>query len=124
MAEHTTVDRYVAAYPDWRGEAMGRIRAALRAGAPDATESFKWAQPVWESNGPFAWMKAYGSHVNVGFWRGTELSDAEGLLEGEGDRMRHIRIGSDDPVLEAFISAFAAEAVALNQARGNPTRGR
>lgn len=124
MADAGTVDQYLAAHADWRGVAMSRIRAAVRTGAPDARESIKWAQPVWEESGPFAWMKAYANHVNVGFWRGTELADPDGLLEGQGDRMRHIRIGPEDAVPEAFIRDFAAQAAMLNRRLGNPTRGR
>jgi len=36
----------------------------------------------------FAYVNAFKSHVNVGFFRGTELADPDGLLEVTGKCMR------------------------------------
>ncbi|GHN01638.1 hypothetical protein WSM22_31270 [Cytophagales bacterium WSM2-2] len=41
---------------------------------------------------PFAYVNAFSSHVNVGFFYGADLYDKNGLLEGSGKRMRHIKI--------------------------------
>src|ERR1700754_4426952 len=35
----------------------------------------------------FGYVNAFTSHVNVGFFNGTELSDPRGLLEGSGKFM-------------------------------------
>ncbi|MEM8895420.1 MAG: DUF1801 domain-containing protein, partial [Bacteroidota bacterium] len=34
----------------------------------------------------------YTAHVNVGFFYGVDLPDPQGLLEGNGKRMRHIKL--------------------------------
>jgi hypothetical protein len=39
----------------------------------------------------FAYVNAFKAHVNVGFFRGAEIADPEGLLEGTGRFMRHIK---------------------------------
>ncbi len=39
----------------------------------------------------FAYVNAFKAHVNVGFFRGAELADPEGLLEGAGKFMRHVK---------------------------------
>jgi hypothetical protein len=52
-------------------------------------------------DGAFAYVNAFTDHVNVGFFRGAELEDPAGLLEGSGKYMRHVKLrpGSDiDPV--------------------------
>jgi hypothetical protein len=41
----------------------------------------------------FAYVNAFTAHVNVGFFRGAELADPEGLLEGTGKFMRHVKLG-------------------------------
>jgi hypothetical protein len=41
----------------------------------------------------FAYVNAFTAHVNVGFFRGAELSDPGGLLEGTGKFMRHVKLG-------------------------------
>ncbi len=40
----------------------------------------------------FAYVNAFKAHVNVGFFRGAELVDPAGLLEGTGKYMRHVKV--------------------------------
>jgi hypothetical protein len=40
----------------------------------------------------FAYVDAFKAHVNTGFFRGAELADPEGLLEGAGKFMRHVKL--------------------------------
>jgi hypothetical protein len=40
----------------------------------------------------FGYVNAFKAHVNVGFFRGTEIADPEGLLEGTGKFMRHVKL--------------------------------
>jgi hypothetical protein len=117
-----TVDGYISALPGWRGEAVRAIHEAITGAAPGARASIKWAQPVYDANGPFAYIKAFPKAVNFGFWRGAELADPMGLLEGDGDRMRHVTVRSLDGVDLAALVAFTREAVALNAEKGDPTK--
>jgi hypothetical protein len=41
----------------------------------------------------FAYVNAFSGHVNVGFFRGADLPDPYGLLEGTGKFMRHVKLG-------------------------------
>ena len=41
----------------------------------------------------FGYVNAFTAHVNVGFFRGAELPDPAGLLEGTGRFMRHVKLG-------------------------------
>jgi hypothetical protein len=40
----------------------------------------------------FAYVNAFTSHVNLGFFRGAELPDPGGLLQGTGRFMRHLKL--------------------------------
>jgi hypothetical protein len=40
----------------------------------------------------FGYVNVFTAHVNVGFFRGAEISDPEGLLEGTGKFMRHVKL--------------------------------
>jgi hypothetical protein len=40
----------------------------------------------------FAYVNAFKDHVNVGFFRGAEIADPGGLLEGTGKFMRHVKL--------------------------------
>lgn len=46
----------------------------------------------------FAYVNAFKAHVNVGFFRGAELSDPNGLLEGTGKFMRHVKLRPEGKV--------------------------
>ena len=119
-----TIDEYAKGLGDWRGEIVGELDALIRQAAPKATGSIKWAQPVYEQDGPFAYIKAFSKTVNFGFWRGADLTDTDGRLEGTGDRMRHVKIGAPEDVDKATFSAWVKEAVELNSAKGDPTKAR
>lgn len=40
----------------------------------------------------FGYVNSFKSHVNVGFFYGALLDDPVGLLEGNGKRMRHVKL--------------------------------
>ena len=124
MNGQKTVDEYIAAFDDWRTDAMKRLREVVRDGAPHSAVGIKWAQPVWEWNGPMIWMKAYPKHVDIGFWRGTEMDDPKKVLTGDGERMRHIKITSLEDIPADALRELVKQAVKLNTAKGNPTLGR
>ena len=52
-------------------------------------------------------------YVNLGFWHGACLPDPEGLLEGTGAKMRHVKVRSvgdaEEPELRALVTAALAE---------------
>jgi hypothetical protein len=46
----------------------------------------------------FGYVNAFKDHVNVGFFRGAEIADPHGLLEGTGKFMRHVKLRLDHEV--------------------------
>lgn len=117
-----TVDEYVAGFPDWRGALLESVRTIIRETAPDASEAVKWGQPVWSSNGPAIHVKAFPRSVNLGFWRGADLDDPDGLLEGDGTRMKHLKLLAADDLRPAAVRGFVRQAIELNERLGDPTR--
>jgi hypothetical protein len=124
VTDMQTVDAFIAALPDDHRKVAERIRALVAEVAPGAPVSIKWAQPVWESNGPFAYLKPFPITTNFGFWRGSDLVDPDDLLDGDGIRMRHLRIVPGDPLPEDAIRAWVTQAIELNRAKGDPTKPR
>ncbi|MFQ5944817.1 MAG: DUF1801 domain-containing protein [Anaerolineae bacterium] len=123
MAKAKTVEEYVEMLDGWQKDVAADIRKTVHEAAPDAKESIKWAQPVYEDNGPFAYFRAFKSHLNFGFWRGVDLSDTEGILEGSGDKMRHVKLSGPEDFRGSIFAGFVREAVELNRAKGDPTKG-
>ena len=122
MAEKT-VENYIAQLEDWQAEIVSQVRQTVLEAAPGANESIKWAQPVYEINGPFAYIKAFKNSVNFGFWRGVDIQDSQGLLVGSGEKMRHVKLVSSDDINEVAFKDYLLQAVKLNLTKGNPTKG-
>lgn len=119
----STVEGYVRGLPSPQATIVNRLRALVREAAPEAVETMKWAQPVFEANGPFAHIKAQGKSVNFGFWRGTLLNDPDDKLVGDGEKMRHLKISTLKDIRSDVIRALVRGAVLLNRHLGDPTRG-
>lgn len=117
-----TVDSYIAALDPGRRATADALRAAILEAAPEAKELVKWGQPVYEVNGPFVALKAFPRWVTLTFWRGAALRDTEGLLEGDGDRMRHARFRNADEVRSGALQSLVREAAAMNREVGDPTK--
>ena len=57
----------------------------------------------------YVYIMGHRDHVNLGFFHGTDLPDPEGRLEGNGKKLRHIKIRTlaevDAPTTRALIDA-------------------
>lgn len=51
--------------------------------------------PACVGDAAFAYVNAFKAHVNVGFFRGTEIADPKRLLEGTGKFMRHVKLSPE-----------------------------
>lgn len=56
----------------------------------------------------FAYVGTFKAHVNVGFFRGAELSDPKHLLQGSGKLMRHVKLLPDKDIDEAALRKLIA----------------
>lgn len=117
------VTEYIEKLKGPRAKIVDVLRKILKKVAPDSTESFKWAQPVYDDHGPFCYISAHSDHVELGFWRGSELQDPKGLLSGEGEKMRGLKIYSIKQIKEIepkSIAQLIRQAIKLNREKGNP----
>jgi hypothetical protein len=119
----TTVDEYVASLEEWQAEVVSALRTLIRQAAPQVQESIKWAQPVYEDHGPVCYIKAFKNSVNFGFWRGVDLTDPQALLQGTGEKMRHVKLTGLGDIREELFQSFVREAAELNRLKGDPTKG-
>lgn len=65
----------------------------MRDCGPDIREVLHDGCPVvCVGDAPFGSVNAFKAHANVGFFYGASLADPARLLEGEGKRMRHVKL--------------------------------
>jgi hypothetical protein len=123
LSKYDSVDDYIKNQDEWKGNTISKLRQILKKSAPNVKELIKWSQPVFEDdNGPFCFMKAHKNHVNIGFWRGAVLKDPYNILEGEGTKMRHVKIFQDTKINEEALTSFIKQALKLNEELGDPSR--
>lgn len=65
----------------------------------------------------FGYVNVFTSHVNLGFFQGTELPDPNGLLEGTGKFMRHVKVRLGAPIDEAALTKLIENAYTDVQSR-------
>ena len=69
-------------------------------------------------------IAVYSKHVNLGFNDGAMLADPKGILEGNGNRIRHISIKTAEdlsrPEIRAYIRRARRQALAEARKLGEP----
>ena len=87
------IDAYVQSVKSELGAIVARLVALVRSSVPGHDELRVHGMPQFCIGGePFCYVVGYAKHVNLGFCEGAGLPDPDGLLEGTGKAMRHIKI--------------------------------
>src|SRR4030095_2079363 len=105
------VDAYIGKAKPFARPVLKKLRAAVRAGCPDAEETIKWGVPAFDYKGPMCGMAAFKEYVTFGFWKHSLLSDR--LPRKEGHAMSHygkIRSLADLPSRADLIRTIRAAA--------------
>ena len=66
----------------------------------------------------YAYILPYKRWVNLGFYQGAELADPEGMLEGTGAKMRHVKVRSVDEARRVGVRALVGQALERRKASG------
>lgn len=93
----------ISAWMDQHADALGVIARdwfdTIRGCGDDVRELLHDGCPTaCVADAAFAYVNAFKAHVNVGFFRGAELADPAGLLEGTGRYMRHVKLRPESDV--------------------------
>jgi hypothetical protein len=117
-----SLDAFVFRLDAWQREIINMVRGLIRSVEQEARESVKWAQPVFELNGPFAFVRPAAKHVTLGFWRGAEMHDPYNKLEGTGSKMKHVKLRSSNDAALPSVVDYVRQAARLNREKGDPTK--
>src|SRR4051794_27132067 len=93
------VENWMKSHTDQLGAIARRWFEVMRNCGDDVRELLHDAHPTaCIDDAAFGYVNAFKEHVNVGLFRGAELADPEGLLEGTGKVMRHVKLRPGDHV--------------------------
>ena len=88
-----SIDTWMRQHTGELGEIARQWFEVMRECGDDVREVLHDGHPtVCVADAAFAYVNAFKAHVNVGFFRGAELADPVGLLEGDGRFMRHVKL--------------------------------
>ncbi len=59
----------------------------------------------------FCYVGTQSNRVNLGFFYGADLTDQEGLLEGTGKNLRHVKVKSLEQAEQASVRALIQRAI-------------
>jgi len=112
MKAYATFDLYLADQPPKNQGIIRALRKFVRRTFPKLEESVKWSNGCWlQGRVPVAYVYAAPEFTQFGFIRGSSLADPRGLLEGEGQYVRHIKVRKLADIDERAFAALLRQAV-------------
>ena len=95
------------------------VRREVLTAAPDATEAiydaynavaigYSFTGRLKES---FIHIAVYAPHVNLGFNRGAQMDDPDGMLHGSGKSVRHLTIRDPGDLKKRYVARLVKDAV-------------
>ncbi|MEX0718776.1 MAG: DUF1801 domain-containing protein [Planctomycetaceae bacterium] len=118
VAQDLAIAAWMRDHADELGAIAGRWFEVMHGCGDDVRELLHDGYPtVCVEDAPFAYVGAFKSHVNVGFFRGAELPDPAGLLQGAGKFMRHVKLRPGRDVDAEALAALIETAYADMQRR-------
>jgi hypothetical protein len=111
---------FLAAYDPQIAELALALREMMLEAAPDAVEAiydaynavaigFSFTGRLKDS---FCHIAAYSQHVNLGFNRGATLPDPNGVLQGSGKAVRHVKIARQSDLAAPYLPRYIQAAIA------------
>ena len=120
MAVLTTIEDYLATLPEDRRSGVSQLRDAVRAAAPEATETIAYNMPAFRSHGGqfLVSFAAFKAHYSL-------FPASERVVEGLGDELAPylagkgtIRFPANEPLPLEMVSTIVTIRLAENAAHG------
>lgn len=109
-----SVTEWIDDTEEWQRVLLRELRSIIQTAAPDAAEALKWGQPCYSRNSLFCYLQRAKQHVTLGFQKGAQMNDPNGVLQGSGKTMRHLRFERNADIDEAQCTALVMEALRLD----------
>lgn len=117
------IEAKIASLGDWRGQALARLRALIRAADPAVVEEVKWRKasnpagvPVWSHGGILCTGETYKDKVKLTFAQGAHLPDPHRLFNAslDGGTRRAIDLRDGETIDATAFTALVRAAVKRN----------
>ncbi len=114
------ISTYLEAIEDEELQALAvEMSELVQSAAPKAAASIKWGIPFWDSDGPMCAVSVHGkgakAYVKLQMMKGTSVDDPDGLLEGTGKDLRHVKIPLGSKAPKTALKKMIKQAVKVNK---------
>ncbi len=111
MKKYASFDDYLDDQPPKNRSIIRALRRFVKRVEPGLEESVKWGNGCWlKEKVPVSFVYSATDHVQFGFVRGSALKDPRGLLEGNGQYVRHVKVRKPSDIDEDVFKAFLRQA--------------
>tara|TARA_B100000686_G_scaffold272582_1_gene289777 strand:+ start:451 stop:837 length:387 start_codon:yes stop_codon:yes gene_type:complete len=118
-----SAEQWFAALEEPLASLAAELRTLIQKAAPTASECIKWGVPVYEQSGPICSLRTAKNYIALQFHlSGTQLDDPDGLLEGSGKNMRHVKIHVSKEVKKRQFTDWVKQAAKANQQHNETSR--
>jgi len=116
MKKPSTVDEYIAGYPEEIQALLERVRATVKKAAPKAEEVISYNIPGYKLNGMLVWFAAFSKHI--GFYpKGSGIASFKKELAGYKTSKGTVQFPFDKPLPLGLISKIVKYRVKENLKR-------
>src|SRR5262249_43706294 len=111
MKKYASFDDYLEDQPAKNRSIIRALRRFVKRVEPGLEESVKWGNGCWgKGKVPVFYLYSAPDNVKFGFLVGCALKDPQGLLEGNGQYVRHVKVRKPSDIDEDVFKAFLRQA--------------
>ena len=114
------IDEFIAGQTLAVQPIIRQLRALVRATLPDLIESLDGRGLIRYGHGAkmsewLCYVSGHKAHADLGFARGASLPDPDGLIEGTGKNLRHVKVRSVAEIAHPGLKRLLQEAGRLDR---------
>lgn len=92
MGINQKVTAYINTASSDQKEILEKLRLLIHNNIDNVTEDSKWGIPVFIKSKIFTYLRITKTHIAMGFYNIDRINDKDGILEGKGKTMRHLKL--------------------------------
>ena len=98
------------------------VQRIIRRAGPALRVETRWGHPWFVGRDLVVLVGAFSRHVGVEFWRGSSLPNPDGILEGTGKNLRHVKLRTLEEARSRAFATLVRQALELDARSEKRTR--
>ena len=112
-----TIDEYLAGVPEPARSTLTKMRAAIRAAAPEAEETISYRIPAFRHKGILVWFAAFSNHCSL-FPTAAVIDQFKSELKNYAISKGTIHFPTNKPLPATLVRKMVKARLAQNESKG------